>query len=146
MSYLYPVLRTLAACYGEKLPAYRLSARSGVPSKKFQKYAAEMVRDGHISRERVTQGKRGAFWYFLSDSQYKTARLKLALASSDVDDKTMGLVTEAEGLPARLKFLRMLKENTVFGQHAMLAMIIDDYERTLRLRRAIEGRTERSAA
>lgn len=54
----------------------------------------------------------------------------------------MTLITDTDLLHDRLKFLYMLRDRTVFGEHAELRNLIDDYERTLKLRRQLEERAE----
>lgn len=65
-------------------------------------------------------------------------------AEAEVKPDIGCLVTDTEEIPKRMKFLRMLKEKTVFGEHVTLDLIIEDYTRTMALRQKIVQRIEES--
>lgn len=133
----FRVLRALAEAPGHHLQARRLAAAAGATAREFQKRAARMVAGGLISRAKVRDAGHAYYWYSLTDAQLTKYRLAAALASAD---QTAGaaLVVEEVDLPCRLSFLRMLREQTIFRDHSVLAAIIGDYERTARLRRSAE--------
>lgn len=140
------VRAALAAAPGHRLQGYRLAAAAGISARDFNKRAAEMVARGYISREKVRYAGHAYYWYSLDEAQLHRARLVAALASAEAT-ATGALVVEEVDLPGRLNFLRMLREQTVFAGHQALAAIIEDYERTARLRKAAAAgeREERSA-
>ncbi|USX25800.1 hypothetical protein NHH73_25020 [Oxalobacteraceae bacterium OTU3CINTB1] len=129
------VQRALAEASGHRLQAHRLAIAADATSREFNKRAADMVARGVISREKIRDAGHAYYWYSLNAAQLAKAKLLMALA--DVD-QTAGaaLVVEEVDLPGRLSFLRMLRDQTVFGNHVALSAIIGDYERTARLRRA----------
>jgi hypothetical protein len=152
MASILQIQEALAERPGARLRAYQIAARTGVTTKNFCKMVGKWMARGHLSRERV----KGMGWcYFLTEQQLRTFRMRKALGpgvrcsisftaqqgNSNAFEES-GLVAEIEVVPERLKFLRMLKEKTVFGEHATLTLIIQDYERTLKLRRAIANRVE----
>ncbi|OHV97039.1 hypothetical protein AKG95_06960 [Janthinobacterium lividum] len=138
MTMLLRIQAALAGVPGRRLQGYRLAALSGVPLKKFQKRAAIFVRLGQLSRDKVRTDGNAFYWYSLDDRQMAVFQHRQALDEAKAG-KDIALVADVEGLPARLAFLRMLKEKTVFGEHAMLALVIADYERTQRLRNTAAG-------
>lgn len=89
-----------------------------------------MVADNRISRVKVKGSSISYYRYYLSDEQEQICRSGVGRFPD-----SFAMITDTDDLPGRLKFLRMLKEKTVFGEHVTLALIIDDYERTLKLRR-----------
>lgn len=140
------VRAALAAAPGHRLQGYRLAAAAGISTRDFNKRAAEMVARGYISREKVRDAGHAYYWYSLDEAQLHRARLVAALASAEAT-ATGALVVEEVDLPGRLNFLRTLREQTVFAGHQVLAAIIEDYERTARLRRAAAaGAAEERAA
>lgn len=140
------VRAALAAAPGHRLQGYRLAAAAGISTRDFNKRAAEMVARGYISREKVRDAGHAYYWYSLDAAQLHRARLVAALSSAEAT-VTGALVVEEVDLPGRLNFLRMLREQTVFAGHQVLAAIIEDYERTARLRRAAAaGAAAESAA
>jgi predicted transcriptional regulator len=124
----------VALSSGEKLQGSAVAAKAGISRRRFYRDITKLHEDGHVSREKPTGGA-GYYRYFLNDLQMEAFRSRLARYSG-------ALVADTAVISERLKFLRMLKEKTVFSDHATLALIIEDYERTLKLRRACEQRAE----
>lgn len=132
------VQSALAEVASHRLQGHRLAAAAGATSREFNKRAADMVARGVISREKIRDAGHAYYWYSLSDAQLAKAKLLIALAGVD-QSADAALVVEEVDLPGRLSFLRMLRDQTVFGNHVALSAIIGDYERTARLRRAAAG-------
>lgn len=132
------VQRALAAAPGQRLQGHRLAVAAGATTREFNKRAADMVARGLISREKIRDSGHAYYWYSLTEVQLARCRLTAAMAGVE---ETVGtaLVLDGVDLPGRLGFLRMLREQTVFRDHAALAAIIGDYERTARMRRAVEA-------
>jgi hypothetical protein len=131
----------LAERIGERMPGYRVASAAGMSFKMFGRRAPDMVKRNQICREKLKGGAIGFFCYWMTEEQARIYRLKAALQNGSAGFSS-GLVTDSNDIHDRLKFLRMLKEKTVFAEHAMLAMIIQDYERTFKLRRAAEHRVD----
>jgi hypothetical protein len=95
-----------------------------------------------ILRDRgyITLIKDIARGILVSPEQMTAFRMRHALAMPG--STAFALVADTDDLPGRLAFLRMLKEKTVYADHATLGLIIQDYERTFRLRRAVEQSVE----
>lgn len=131
------VQHALATTPSHRLQGHRLAAAAGSTAREFHKRAARMVADGLISREKIKDAGHSYFWYSLNEMQL--AKYRLTAAMTNIDQMAgAALVVDDLDLPGRLTFLRMLREQTVFHDHAVLAAIISDYERTARLRRAVE--------
>lgn len=152
MTSILRIQEVLAESPESRLPAYQLAARAGIATTAFHKHVKKWLARGHLSREKV-KGK--GYCYYLTDQQLQVFRVKKALGpgvrcsfapaalTADVGDLDgLGLVVDTEEVPERLRFLRMLKEKTVFGEHATLALIIGDYERTLKLRMTVAQRVD----
>lgn len=102
--------------------------------------AAELVRKNAISRAKLDGA--AYFRYYLSDEQLRTFNLKKALsqARKQTVPPSFAMIADTHEIPARLSFLHMLQNRTVFREHAMLRVIISDYERTLHMRQALDER------
>jgi hypothetical protein len=138
-SLTFRVQCALTEASSHRLQAHRLAAAAGATSREFNKRAADMVARGVISREKIRDAGHAYYWYSLSAAQLAKAKLVIALARVD-QGADAAMVVEEVDLPGRRSFLRMLLEQTVFRDHAVLAAIISDYERTARLRRGAERR------
>jgi hypothetical protein len=127
------VQKVLADRPGEKLRTFQIARALNITTNDFNKRVDQWLRHGHLSRE---SGKGKWYVYYLSEQQVQVYRLKTSLVAVRAGgEQPIGLEVDARDLPARLNFLRMLKEKTVFSDHALLGLIIGDYERTLSLRR-----------
>jgi DNA-binding MarR family transcriptional regulator len=141
------VLRIQAALAqaGKGMTASELSAASGFGSVDLGRHIAQMVQYGSATREKKEDGRRNL--YYLTVEQLRrfherVHELRWVLQVADGKAASFCLPTDTDDIHDRLKFLRMLKDRTVYSDHAALALIIQDYERTLRLRRKCEGRAE----
>jgi hypothetical protein len=137
MSYVRRVQAALAARPGEKLFGHQVAVLAGLPNRVFQRHAAVLVKDNRISRTKSGEGRLAYYRYWLTDEQHHHYQRRV-----ERFPESFNMVTDTEDVPDRLSFLRMLKENTVFAEHAALALIIGNYERTLKLRRAIAEQDE----
>lgn len=91
------------------------------------KVSQEFTR-GRISRVKPKLSEGGGYYrYFMTDEQRAAFQ---HLTHGAFRDGV--LLVDAADVPARLRFLEMLKERTVYGDHAVLAAIIEDYQRTLK--------------
>lgn len=135
MGYIRRVQAVLAEKAGEKMLANKLARAAGIPIEQFQRAAGDLVKGGHISRVKLKGSISGHYWYYLNPDQLRVYRLRMAIAQTQNPDE-VDLVIDTMDIPDRLAFLRMLKEKTVFADHAALNLIIADYERTLTLRKA----------
>jgi hypothetical protein len=136
-SYVHRVQQALAAAPGRRLQGHRIAAAIGVTTQEFHKRAGKIAASGGVSREKIRDSGHAYFWYFLSDVQLARYRLSDALARVEETEGSALVIDEAD-LPSRLVFLRRLREQTVFRDHAVLAAIIGDYERTARMRHALD--------
>jgi hypothetical protein len=127
--YVTKVQFALAGRPDEKLRADQVAKLAGITVRTFNRHAWRLVGDGHISRTKPHGSNY--YRYFLSAEQLD--------AYNGLTERLV-MVTDSDDIPGRLGFLRMLKERTVYSEHAALKLIIQDYERTLKLRRAIENR------
>ena len=127
----------LAAAPGHRLQGHRLAAAAGTTAREFHKRAAILVARGLVTREKMPEAGHSYFWYSLTEEQLYRARLVAALAGAS-SLAGAALVIDDVDLPGRLSFLRMLREKTVFRDHAVLTAIIADYERTARMRKALQ--------
>lgn len=141
MSTALRIQAVLADRPGEKMAGYQVASAAGMTFKAFSRRVPDLVRVDQISRAKLKGASNGFYWYWMTEEQTRLYRLRAALENGGAGFGG-ALVTETEDIHERLKFLRTLKEKTVFGEYAMLGKVIDDYERTLRLRRAVAERCE----
>jgi hypothetical protein len=134
-SYVTRVQTVLFENAGEKLRGDQVAALAGISVKTFQKHASLMVNNNHISRMKPKGALIPFYRYYLSDEQLASFQRRMERLP-----RRLTVLTDTDDIPDRLSFLRMLKEKTVYRDHAALALIIEDYTRTLKLRRAIENR------
>lgn len=135
MTYVRRVQEVLASRSGEKLFGHQIAALAGLAPKSFQKHAAVLIKNGHVCRAKFKDGRASFYQYWLSEEQLRLYRRHVERFSDDFN-----MVTGTDEIPDRLSFLRMLREKTVFAEHATLGLIISDYERTLNLRRKLAQR------
>lgn len=139
MASSFKIQSVLAGHHGEKMPGHRVAKLAGMSDRTFQKMAAGLVRNEAISREKI----EGAAYYryYLTDEQLRTFNLKKALrqVKQQAVPPRFALIADTHEIPARLSFLHMLQNRTIFREHAMLRVIISDYERTLHMRQAIDA-------
>lgn len=145
------ILALLVSLSGDKIQGYKVAEAVGLTPDTFAKRAWALVKYGHVTREKIEGSGSPFYWYYLDERQQRNARMKIAvlqvrskpgLAVLKTEPSGITLVTDTDDIHDRLAFLRMLKEKTVFGEHAMLDRVIEDYTRTLRLREACKQRAE----
>ena len=141
MASSFRIQSVLAEHHGEKLQGHRVARFAGISVKTFHKMAAELVRKDEISRMKLSRSVSAYYWYYLSEEQLRRYSLKKAMRDAKSSEAVI-LPTDTAHFPGILAFLRMLKEKTVYGEHAILHEIIRDYECTLKMRRSIEQRAE----
>jgi len=141
MSTALRIQAVLADRPGEKMAGYQVASAAGMTFKAFSRRVPDMVKSNQISRAKLKGASNGFYWYWMTEEQTRLYRLRAALENGGIGfDGAM--VTDTDDLHERLKFLRMLKEKTVIGEYGMLGKVIEDYERTLKLRRAAAERVE----
>lgn len=116
------------------VPYSVVARRSGLTMRDCSHISARLVARGQISRIKPKLSEGGGYYrYFLDDAQleryYRLAGKNPHFGIDGVD---------AVGLVDRLRFLRGLKERTVYRDSPVLDAIIADYERTLSSARASE--------
>ncbi|MDB5853267.1 MAG: hypothetical protein JWR22_1308 [Herminiimonas sp.] len=132
----------LATSQGKPRSGKQLAHAIKVSTVRLQSQMARMVQAGHVSRERMEDAQgRCCFHYHLNARQLKAYRT--GASQRDKSRKPpVEIALGATDLPGRLAFLRMLKTKTIFAEHSVLQLIIGDYERTLKVRQAIESRKQ----
>jgi hypothetical protein len=118
----------------EPMPGYKVAARAGITTREFNRRAAALVEAGEIERTRKNLGGRSGYWYSLNMRQISEVRLEVALEEIRSGQR-VELTIPAHEISGRLEFLRMLKEKTVFRDHAAVNLMIADYEHCQRLAR-----------
>lgn len=119
------------------LSAQKLATLAGLEHRAFQRRAAELVACGFVSRAKVRE-QGGAFYrYSLSDTQREVMQLEERLLRLRSGETPIFSLEPSEATD-RLAFLRTLKERTIFGDHAMLRLIISDYEGALKRGRELD--------
>ncbi|MGI4846552.1 MAG: hypothetical protein ACRYGK_00170 [Janthinobacterium lividum] len=126
---------------GERLIASTLAVRAGMPVHIFNKRVCRLIENGHISREKVPGDGAAFYHYFMNARQIDEFRLRIAKMKRllrslepEPDPDVIQLPVGPVDAVSRLAFLKMIRDRTVFGEHAALQVIIDDYESTLRMR------------
>lgn len=114
--------------------SYIVGRRSGLSMRDCNRIASRLIEKGRLSRikPKLSEGG-GCYRYYLNDTQleayYRLAGKGPGIGLEGVD---------AVGVVDRLKFLRTLKERTVYKASPVLSAIIGDYERTLSTAREAE--------
>jgi hypothetical protein len=138
MTMLTEVQTALAG--GARLFSSVLAGRAGLTVKTFNKRISALYRAGYISREKVAGAAGPAYFrYFMTDEQCRAFQYRVALERMRIDrlaapPEILELPVSAVDAVSRLTFLKMIRDRTIFGEHAALTAIIDDYESTLRMR------------
>jgi hypothetical protein len=103
-----------------------------------------MIKFDLASRELRPDGR--GYLYFLSEVQLERFRERMEELRIVVDmaecRAAFCLPTDTWDIHDRLTFLQNVKERTVIGENPMLSKVIEDYQRTLRLREALEARRQ----
>lgn len=140
------LLKVVYECASEAdpRPGGFLAEKMGISTELFYTYVQKALDRGKVSRVKI-EGRK--FWrFYLTEAQALAAGLKGAEAGRAEKPGGFGLILDTEEIAGRISYLRRIKETTVLGEHAMLAAIIDDYERTLKMRKAIINRMEKEPA
>lgn len=136
-AFVREVQRLLASAPDGQMSAQKLASMAGLEHRAFQRRASELVACGYVSRTKVRE-KGGTFYrYSLSDTQREVIQLEERVERLRAGDVPIFAIEPSEAAD-RLSFLRTLKERTVFGEHAMLKLIIGDYEGALKRGRALD--------
>lgn len=119
---------------GEPVPTYIVARRSRLTMRDCSHISARLVARDQISRVKPNLSEGGGYYrYFLNDEQreryYRLAGVNPHFGIEGVD---------AVGLVDRLRFLRMLKERTIYRDSVVLDAILADYDRALNSARARE--------